>query len=133
MSHVYEECYEKAKKFDGGVIRFINILDKYHYDYELHCRKKGNQVTIYIYINEKRFKVSDRNGGKKCKDSSKRDRLARVTIPKTHSLSKNYKDYNGFLQNENEDIEVTETDKEIYVFFRPEDFEGVIKEIYKKD
>ena len=119
------QFYNQAKENDGGVIRFIDILDKYHYDYRLHCRKDSKQVTIYIDVNGNHFRVSDRKIAK----------AVRITVPKAHFLSKNYKNYNGFLKDESLglDPEVVEVKNSIYVFFRPEDFEGVIKEIYKKD
>ena len=99
------------------------MLDKYHYDYELHSRKKSNQITVYINTGSNRFRISDRKAGK----------TARITIPKTHFLAKNYQKYNGFLENENLGLnpEVKECNTGLYVFFRPDDFEDVIKEIYK--
>ena len=58
------QFYNQAKEYDGGVIRFIDILDKYHYDYRLHCRKDSKQVTIYIDVNGYHFRVSDRKKSK---------------------------------------------------------------------
>ena len=117
------QFYNRAKEYDGGVIRFIDILDKYHHDYKLHCRKDSKQVTIYIDVNGYHFRVSDR----------KKSKVVRITIPKAHSLFENYKNYNGFLKDETLGLnpKVVEVKNSIYVFFRSNDFEGVIKEIYK--
>ena len=117
------QFYNQAKENDGGVIRFIEILDKYHYSYRLS--NKCKTATAYIDVGEYSFVISDRKGSK----------AARITIPKTHSLFENYKNYNGFLKDETLGLNPKEVEKKnaIFVFFRPEDFEGVIKEIYKKD
>ena len=35
MPHKYEQLYNQVKEHNGGLIKFINILNKNNYDYEL--------------------------------------------------------------------------------------------------
>ena len=46
MPHKYEQFYNQAKEHNGGLIKFINVLDKNNYDYEL--RDKLPSATCYI-------------------------------------------------------------------------------------
>ena len=117
MTHKYEQFYNQVKEHNGGLIKFINILDKLDYDYEL--RNKYPSATCYIETKYGHFRIYDR----------KKEKLVRMDIPINHPLASNYEIFNGFVYNNHNHL--LKQGNYVFVYFKEDDFETVIKEIYK--
>ena len=118
MTHKYEQFYNQVKEHNGGLIKFINILDKFDYDYEL--RNKYPSATCYIETKYGHFRIYNR----------KKEKLVRMDIPINHPLASNYEIFNGFVYNNHNHL--LKQGNYVFVYFKEDDFETVIKEIYKE-
>ena len=118
MPHKYEQLYNQVKEHNGGLIKFINVLDKNNYDYEL--RDKLSSATCYIEIKYGHFRIYDR----------KKERLVRMDIPINHPLASTYEAFNGFVYNKSNRL--LKQGNYVFVYFKKDDFETIIKEIYRE-
>ena len=112
MSHIYQELFGLAQKWNGGVIDFINILDAKNVEYVLGNKKPS--AFIKIETSYGTLSVFDR----------KKDKKIRMDIPHDHPLATHYTEFNGYLWNENN--KSYQDDNKISVFFDKKDFEKLI-------